>query len=431
MKTVKSILIITLLLISNFAYSQSGWYRVSDSVRYLWLEGIQMTSANTGYACGAYYYSLADRMNKHKTDYTLGAFLKTTNGGLNWQRIDDPRRNIDDVYFLNDLTGYFIAWNGPATGYYPAHIFKTTDGCATWARHDSISNGSFFKIKFFDANTGMIAGKYGEAEFTTNGGVNWIYRGIWAYWMEPQGMWCIDANTWLVGDGDVYARTTDQGLTWNKDTLRTNTFYFFNQTTGITGTIWGKFYKTTNSGLNWLEISSSFVTDPISLIFTNSNTGYTASYNAQNVYKTTNGGINWTEQFVTSNQEMYAVSFINNFTGFAAGTNGEIFRTTNGGSVFVSNISNEVPEKFELGQNYPNPFNQSTIFNVQCSMKSDVCVKVYDAAGREVQTLVNETLAPGTYQIRFDGSGLSSGLFYYSMSVDGKQTAVRKMVMVK
>ncbi len=436
MKTIKSVFLIGIFLITGIAYSQSGWQQVSDSVRYLYLASIQMTSANTGYACGAYYYS--DITQKSGIEYYLGAFLKTTNGGLSWQRTDDPKRNIDDLYFLNDLTGYFIGWNGPATGYYTGHIFKTTDGCATWARHDSIQSGSFFKIKFFDANTGMIAGKYGEAEFTTNGGVNWSYRGIWAYWHEPQGIWCLDANNWLVGDGQVLARTTNQGLNWIKDdSLRATSFYFFNQTTGIMGTSGsGKVYKTTNAGTNWFVISNPPMYNSLSLIFTDANTGYSARYGVNFIYKSTNGGYNWFELNVTQNQSLFSLSFINNYTGFAAGTNGEIFRTTDGGSVFIANISSEVPDKFELGQNYPNPFNQSTIFNLQCSRLGGsstglVKVIVYDATGREVQTLVNETLAPGTYQVRFDGSGLASGLYYYSMSIDGKQTAVKKMVMVK
>ncbi len=420
MKTINSVFLIGIFLITGIAYSQSGWQIVSDSVPDLWLESIQMTSANTGYACGWYPTT------------SSGSILKTTNGGLNWQRTDYITNNVDDVCFLNDLTGYFIGWSF-LPGFFHGHIYKTTDGCSTWARHDSIQEGNFFRIKFLDVNTGLVAGKYGQAFFTTNGGVNWVNRSIMNLWHEPQCIWCLNADTWFVGDGLKLSRTTNQGLNWIRDdSLPASTFYFLNQTTGIMGCgNTGFVYKTTNAGVNWLRICDTSLGWSQSMIFTNSSTGYNARYGYHNIYKTTNGGYNWTEQFVDQNNLIFSLSFLNNFTGFAAGISGRIFRTTNGGSVFVANISSEVPDKFELGQNYPNPFNQFSILNFKCKIKSMVSLNVFDMTGREVQTLVNETLAPGTYQVRFDGSGLASGLYYYSMSIDGKQTAVKKMVMVK
>ncbi len=170
---------------------------------------------------------------------------------------------------------------------------------------------------------------------------------------------------------------------------------------------------------------------PKDIKFVNAMTGYMCGLYSGNIYKTTNGGYNWIAQSVYPGNSFYSLSFVNELTGYAGSMDGRIFKTTNGGSVFVSNISNKIPDRFELGQNYPNPFNQSTVFNLQCSKKSDVCLKVYDAAGREVQTLVDETLAPGTYQVRFDGSGLSSGLYYYCMTAGGKYTSVKKMIMIK
>jgi hypothetical protein len=96
----------------------------------------------------------------------------------------------------------------------------------------------------------------------------------------------------------------------------------------------------------------------------------------------------------------------------------------------VSLISTEVPSSFMLLQNYPNPFNQSTIFNLQCAMKCMVTLKVFDITGREVQILVNEVLQPGTYSIRFDGSGLNSGVYFYKL-ITGEYTETKRMVLLK
>ena len=96
----------------------------------------------------------------------------------------------------------------------------------------------------------------------------------------------------------------------------------------------------------------------------------------------------------------------------------------------VQNISTETPSKYSLSQNYPNPFNP--MCNVQFSMRNagNVRLVVYDVQGREVQTLVNEKLSAGTYEVKFDGSMLNSGVYFYKLSTDGF-TETKKMLMIK
>ena len=76
--------------------------------------------------------------------------------------------------------------------------------------------------------------------------------------------------------------------------------------------------------------------------------------------------------------------------------------------VGIKNISGSVPDRFELYQNYPNPFNPNSIIRLKIKDSRFVTLKVYDAVGKEVTTLVNEKLNPGEYQSTFDGSGLIS-----------------------
>jgi len=106
----------------------------------------------------------------------------------------------------------------------------------------------------------------------------------------------------------------------------------------------------------------------------------------------------------------------------------------------VNQISSEIPENFELFQNYPNPFNPTTKirFNIPSLTRRGagvVVLKVYDALGREVQTLVNEQIQPGTYEVDFpaptgDGSNYSSGVYYYTLS-SGDYIETKKMVLMK
>ncbi|QQS35981.1 MAG: T9SS type A sorting domain-containing protein [Ignavibacteriales bacterium] len=93
----------------------------------------------------------------------------------------------------------------------------------------------------------------------------------------------------------------------------------------------------------------------------------------------------------------------------------------------------EVPvviDEFTLEQNYPNPFNPSTTISFTINKDQLVSLKVYNAIGEEVKTLVSSQLTAGTYNINFDASGLSSGLYLYRLE-SGSQLQVKKMLLLK
>lgn len=77
------------------------------------------------------------------------------------------------------------------------------------------------------------------------------------------------------------------------------------------------------------------------------------------------------------------------------------------------------PENFELFQNYPNPFNPSTKikFSIPIGTLNSVSLKVYDVLGNEVATLVNKELPAGNYELEFDASDLTSGIYFYKLKV--------------
>ncbi|MDD3558244.1 MAG: T9SS type A sorting domain-containing protein, partial [Melioribacteraceae bacterium] len=98
--------------------------------------------------------------------------------------------------------------------------------------------------------------------------------------------------------------------------------------------------------------------------------------------------------------------------------------------------------KFELYQNYPNPFNPSTTIKfaipsvvtspdrIGTKQSVQTSLKIYDILGREVATLVNETLKPGNYEVNFDANRLSSGMYFYSLTTSGK-TIIKKMMLIR
>ena len=95
------------------------------------------------------------------------------------------------------------------------------------------------------------------------------------------------------------------------------------------------------------------------------------------------------------------------------------------------NIIHEKKEAVNvLKDNYPNPFNPSTMISFDLRTSGNVSVKVYDALGKEVAVLVNEFKDPGIYNVRFDASNLSSGMYFYKLQAEGF-TQTKKMLLVK
>jgi hypothetical protein len=95
-------------------------------------------------------------------------------------------------------------------------------------------------------------------------------------------------------------------------------------------------------------------------------------------------------------------------------------------------ISNngQIPDIYVLDQNYPNPFNPVTKIKFSLPVSSNVKLIVYDITGKEVQTLVNDFLNSGSYDIKFDGTNLPSGLYFYRL-ITGNYSETKKMLMVK
>ncbi len=96
----------------------------------------------------------------------------------------------------------------------------------------------------------------------------------------------------------------------------------------------------------------------------------------------------------------------------------------------VVEVTIDKPLGFTLNQNYPNPFNPSTIISYSIPEKSFVTIKVYDVIGNEVATLINNQMEAGEHSVKFNGSNLSSGIYYYQIK-DGNNIATKKLMLLK
>jgi len=99
-------------------------------------------------------------------------------------------------------------------------------------------------------------------------------------------------------------------------------------------------------------------------------------------------------------------------------------------TTYVEPVKGVVPSDYTLSQNYPNPFNPSTQISFSITKSGATALKVYDLMGREVSTLVNETLAAGAYTVKFDASKLASGTYVYVLTSGGMRLT-NKMMLLK
>ncbi|HJY63856.1 MAG TPA: T9SS type A sorting domain-containing protein [Ignavibacteria bacterium] len=376
----------------------SNWDSTSfkDSTFTTAYNGIYFISQNTGWAVGG-----------------AVQIRKTTNGGLNWIKQYAPpvAGVLNGVYFWNDNTGIVIGRKNAA---FNSFIARTTDGGTSWAEIAATvnSNNELHDQYWFDANTGFICGRDVLLK-STNGGLN--YTNLYAN-IPPTSN---GANALL-------------------------SITFVNQQTGWIGgsNLDSKnIYKTTNGGVNWF-----FQTNPVSqyqftqindVKFKSQDTGWAIHGTpfAGAIMITTNGGDNWV---IEDNTNIWfdCMSIYQKTKAWVGSGSGRVWYAElilTG----IKGINNQVPAGFQLLQNYPNPFNPTTVISFsigipsgQLTVNSFTTLKIYDIVGREVETLLNEQLLPGTYEVDFDGSRYPSGVYYYQLKA-GSFINTRKMVLVK
>ncbi len=90
----------------------------------------------------------------------------------------------------------------------------------------------------------------------------------------------------------------------------------------------------------------------------------------------------------------------------------------------------KIATHYSLSQNYPNPFNPSTSIKYSIPQSSNVTLKVFDVLGSEIITLLNKEQSAGNYEVEFDGSDLTSGIYFYRLQA-GDFVETKKMILLK
>lgn len=283
-----------------------------------------------------------------------GTILKTIDGGLNWKITSSVNyfpADINRIYFANENVGFASRGHND--------ILKTADGGETWINMPNTTD-KIYSYCFLDQQNGFISGEHGVIFKTNDGGSTWEWAGFQNGRYDATSIYSLyfmdSMRGFAVGISGRLMKTTDGGLNW-KD--YSPTYGNIKQLDFVTdeigyGLVGNTFLKTTNSGINWINMGAPVTTGNTSQFdFINENIGYciaggdiNTTANVGKVYKTINGGKKWfaaNEGMDIFNDDFYSIDFVDEKIGFVSGgyNFNSTFKTIDGGNTWqqINDIS--------------------------------------------------------------------------------------------
>ena len=381
----------------------------------------QWQQINSGLPGNSVYGLAADGQYIYAGSSIAGVY-RSSNEGSDWISVNNglPASNAWELYINNDTL--FAGFFGPGA-------FRSTDQGNTW---DTLLVGSLnSSVRGFTVNDKyLFAATWGNSVFrSSDGGDNWIQVNNG---MSHGTFWDIYAieDTLLVAGYGIY-RSTNNGNNWTQSNtgltdLNTYRITYLNNYYFV-GTAFSGVFRSSDYGKSWLPIGPNNLTIYALLAY---DTLLFAGTISSGVYISTNYGDTW-ETFNNGNPLGSIVELMHDNTYvYAATLGGGIYRYNKNNITSIEGITSSDPTSFELNQNYPNPFNPITKISWQSAVSSWQTLKVYDMLGNEVATLVDEFRGAGSYEINFDASNLSSGVYFYKLQT-GAYTQSKKMILMK
>ena len=415
-----------------------------------------------------------------------GGVYKSTNDGVNWS---DLNRTLSTLQYQSadyNPTNLLIFHGGTQDN----NKQYTLDGGNQWLQRTT-GDGGYTIVD--PINTNYVYGQYvnGSIQRSSNNGISYTNitpsGSTGGLFYNPYEMAPGDHNTIVFGRSDVWKTTNAQTATSNSGWTQIATTSVVGDkvsaigisTTDINkiylGTSNGRILATTNNGTNWTvttgyQYISDFVVDN-----TNDEICYATLGGASGVHvlKSIDYGHSWTNisgdipniaansiiiktvpsrilfvgtdigVFKSTNEGTNWVSFS---TGLPAveiydmkykQTVGLILVATHGRGCWTFDLNltgidpfGQVPDNYNLKQNYPNPFNPTTSIEFDIPKSENVTLSIYDISGKKISDLINNKLNAGHYQVSWNASAYSSGIYIYKLTTSS-YTDTKRMVLVK
>jgi photosystem II stability/assembly factor-like uncharacterized protein len=388
-----------------------------------------------------------------------GTILKTTNAGGSWIPKITSGPDWNALSFANATQGVAVGNNGG--------FGMTTNGGETWVTSTQ-GGGNLLSVAYVNSATILFGSDSGSIFRTTNGGVSWSRAFLDNGPIKDIFFTPTIAPTYsLYGITPITAyKSTDTGSSWTPQSLPFILWVWGASATrgcftagGSTAFIVGYdgqlaeipvILRRRQSDTSWQRYAfppSSPVRPLFDVSTPTSEVAYACGYPGV-IFKTTDGGDSWQLSNNSPLRRLNGIHFFNAQRGLVVGDSGTILFTSNGATFVREN--EDAPSEVKLFQNYPNPFNATTKITFVLPLFSQdparlregllVSLKIYDALGREVATLVDERLTPRIYERTFsaeggsasggDAMGFASGVYIYRLATPFGSRS-RKLLLLK
>ncbi|HMS65361.1 MAG TPA: T9SS type A sorting domain-containing protein [Ignavibacteria bacterium] len=374
------------------------------------------TSNWTGIYGGDGFYCLVDYSNSQNVYVSSqnGALGRSTDGGNSFTGASTGL----DIQFTNWMTPFVMDKNEPRTLYCGTYkIFKTTNGMQSWtAISPDLANahirnlGTITTVDVSKSDPEVIYCGTDDANVwvTTNGGTNWsnINSGLPYRWVTRVAVHPDSANVCYVTLSGYKVDSTGSHI-----------------------------YRTTNFGTNWISIKGNLPDAPINDVVidpSNTNTLYIAT--DITVMISTDLGAQWNiiSSGIPSNVPCHDLTLHNPTRTLVVWTHGRsAYKITLSPVTNTENNISVISSDYKLYQNYPNPFNPATKINYELRITNYVSIIIYDVLGNEIMSLVDKKQIAGKYEAEFNGSNLSSGVYFYQLKVNGNLIETKRMMLLK
>jgi photosystem II stability/assembly factor-like uncharacterized protein len=371
-----------------------------------------------------------------------GTIRQTSDGGLNWtDRTSGTINTLKKTAILTDENIVVVGTRGT--------ILKTTDHGETWSSKSSGLNLDLYGISFGGrlSEVGIAVGDNGTILRSTDQGETWSaltidinvpkqtnYRSV-AFGSENNGV--------IVGQNGALLLTSNGGITWyNSPSIIPNVNFVFaimvDENTAFATGENGMIIKTINMGESWETIATGVNNTLYRIRFADDQNAISVGTEGT-ILRTTDGGLNWTNETSGISNNLNCLFVVDDQISYTGGTDGIILKTTDGGTnwfqqgVYSSPVNGFETKEIKLSV-YPNPSNPYSVINYKISDLSFVTIKIFDILGKELKVLVNEVHEKGKYSVSFDGTKLSSGMYFCKMMIqndNGITAKTMKIILVK
>jgi photosystem II stability/assembly factor-like uncharacterized protein len=382
-----------------------------------------------------------------------GWVSRSVDAGRNWEHFKLPETDASVIaVYPFDRDNVIVGTGGPQslvnTG--SGHIWKSTDGGGTWRDMLYGIDSRFGNFHFFDRMNG-IAVSQGSSDsadvfVTADGGETWTknderpYARIPLYntlhFLDGSSGWFASSNIYEQGDASVL-RTTDGGRSWESTSagsgvISVGDIAFLDDRTGfLVDDISGKVRRTVNGGARWSTLFVPMTGEHMVGLEADPASRVLWLVSDRSAWFSRDDGRSWTETQLIPAGAMQATVFADSLRGWVVGRTGIVEQQVTDPLTGIAAAPPAVPGSPTLHAAYPNPAGLTAeVVMLPFSLPSSghATLKLYNASGQELRTVLSQDLESGRHMTAFDLAGLSSGVYFVTLTAGGSAQSQRIVI---